>query len=45
MIWKVYSYNENEVFDYVFRWDGLLKIVSPPKIVEKFQKKLKKFLF
>lgn len=43
-IWKVYTYNENEVFEYIFRWNGILKIESPKEVKERFQEKIKNFI-
>jgi hypothetical protein len=43
-IWKVNTYDPNEVFDYVIRWNGILKIVSPIDIKKKFKEKLKKLI-
>jgi hypothetical protein len=44
VIWTVETYDINEVFDYIFRWNGLLKIKSPEEIKQAFQEKLKLFL-
>ncbi len=43
-IWTVETYDKNEIFDYIFRWNGLLKIKSPNEMKQAFQEKLKKFL-
>lgn len=43
-IWTVETYDKNEIFDYIFRWNGLLKIKSPKEMKQAFQDKLKKFL-
>jgi len=43
-IWSVETFDVNEVFDYIFRWNGILKIKSPEKIKKQFQAKLRSFL-
>ncbi|MCB1176240.1 MAG: WYL domain-containing protein, partial [Leptospiraceae bacterium] len=43
-IWKIRTQVPDEVFDYIFRWNGNLKILSPKSIKKQFQDKLKKFL-
>jgi hypothetical protein len=43
-IWTVETYDLNEVFDYIFRWNGILKIKSPKEIKQQFQAKLRGFL-
>jgi hypothetical protein len=43
-IWKVNTQDLNEVFDYIFRWNGVIKIHAPNFVKKIFQEKLKKFL-
>ncbi|MBP6739156.1 MAG: WYL domain-containing protein [Leptospiraceae bacterium] len=43
-LWTVETYDINEVFDYIFRWNGILKIKSPKEIKQQFQAKLRSFL-
>ncbi|MCA9459875.1 MAG: WYL domain-containing protein [Nanoarchaeota archaeon] len=43
-IWTVITYSEDEVFDYIFRWNGKIKILSPKSSKLNFEKKLRKFL-
>lgn len=42
--WLVNTYYPEEVYDYVFRWKGLIKIIEPEHIVEEFKTICKKFL-
>jgi predicted DNA-binding transcriptional regulator YafY len=42
--WIIRSINPDEVMDYVFKWNGILKIISPQEVVNKFQERLKIFL-
>ncbi len=43
-LWKVKTQDLNEVFDYIFRWNGAIKIHAPDSVKKIFQEKLKKFL-
>lgn len=43
-IWKLKTQDLNEVFDYIFRWNGTIKIYSPDSVKKIFQEKLKKFI-
>ena len=43
-IWKVKTQDPNEVFDYIFRWNGKLKILSPESMKQLFQNKIRNFL-
>lgn len=42
--WSVETFDVNEVSDYIFRWNGILKIKSPESIKKQFQTKLRSFL-
>jgi|JI10StandDraft_1071094.scaffolds.fasta_scaffold87922_1 hypothetical protein len=42
--WIIRSNIPDEVMDYVFKWNGILKIISPQEVVNKFQERLKFFL-
>ncbi len=42
--WKIRTQNLDEIFEYIFRWNGNLKIISPIKAKKEFQKKIKLFL-
>jgi len=43
-LWKVHTYDPDEVFSYVFRWNGILKILEPKVMIEEYKKKLKQQL-
>lgn len=43
-IWTIKTFDPSEVFDYVFKWNGLLKIIGPKDMVAKFREKVMKFL-
>ena len=43
-IWTIKTQDPNEVFDYIFKWNGKIKILGPEKIKKLFQSKLKNFL-
>ncbi|HMV45730.1 MAG TPA: WYL domain-containing protein [Leptospiraceae bacterium] len=43
-IWKLQTYDLNEIFDYIFRWNGRLKIKSPDSVKKEFQTKIRSFL-
>jgi hypothetical protein len=43
-IWTVSTYSEDEIFDYIFRWNGKIQILSPESTINKFKEKLKLFL-
>lgn len=35
-LWKVASYDKMEVFDYIFRWNGILELVEPKEARKEF---------
>ncbi|MCX7997489.1 MAG: WYL domain-containing protein [Leptospiraceae bacterium] len=41
-LWKVASYDKMEVFDYIFRWEGILELVEPKEAREEFYNTLHK---
>ena len=43
-IWTIKTQDPIEVFDYIFKWNGKIKILGPEKIKKLFQSKLKNFL-
>lgn len=43
-IWEVEAHYEQEIYDYVFRWNGILKILGPEKLVQGFEEKCRSFL-
>ena len=43
-IWKIYTSSISDLLDYVFKWSGDLKILSPESVRQEFKTKLKKVL-
>ena len=43
-IWTIKTQDPNEVFDYIFKWNGKIKILAPENIKKLFLTKLKNFL-
>jgi hypothetical protein len=43
-IWKIKTQSTDEVFEYIFRWNGNLKIIGPQSVLKEFKEKLNKFL-
>jgi len=42
--WKVTAFDLDEIFTYIFRWQGNLRILSPAEVVFKFQERCQRLL-
>jgi hypothetical protein len=43
-LWKVTSYDPEEIFSYIFKWNGILSIYGPEELKEKFKTQLTNLL-